>query len=171
MSYMKGNLMSKTRKLVKGLAVKEPLWLKSMEKAPPATFPRAESKLKPIRFPEDTYVTKFDQKHLNAKFEDSINISTFDPPPARVFAWREGGACHMEYRSGRKAKKKAYARLKQIAKLQGKTPPPNPPYPSAVNEIQAEERKLVHDRFYNPQTRKILDKLKHERTAWMMDRR
>ncbi|KAL8555584.1 hypothetical protein ACS0TY_003401 [Phlomoides rotata] len=78
---------------------------------------------------------------------------------------------YMEYRSGRKAKKKAYARLKQIAKLQGKTPPPNPPYPSAVNEIQAEERKLVHDRFYNPQTRKILDKLKHERTAWMMDRR
>ncbi|KAL8457195.1 hypothetical protein ACS0TY_035156 [Phlomoides rotata] len=183
MSYMKGNLMSKTRKLVKGLAVKEPLWLKSMEKAPPATFPRAESKLKPISFPEDTYVTKFDQKHLNAKFEDSIKISSFDPPPARVFAWRvlelkEQGVdeelamsvADMEYLSGRKAKKKAYARLKQIAKLQGKTPPPNP-YPSAVNEIQAEERKLVHDRFYNPQTRKILDKLKDERTAWMMDRK
>ncbi|KAL8546537.1 hypothetical protein ACS0TY_006319 [Phlomoides rotata] len=110
-------------------------------------------------------------------------ISSFDPPPARVFAWRvldlkEQGVeeelamyvADMEYRSGRKTKKKAYARLKQIAKLQGKTPPPNP-YPSAVNEIQNEKRKLVHDHFYNPQMRKILDKLKDERTTWMMDRK
>ncbi|KAL4194593.1 hypothetical protein AMTRI_Chr05g69400 [Amborella trichopoda] len=37
----------------------------------------------------------------------------------------------MEYKAEKKAKKEAYKRLKQIARLQGKKPPPNP-YPSAV---------------------------------------
>ena len=32
MSYMKGDLLTKTRNLVKGLAKTEPLWLKAMEK-------------------------------------------------------------------------------------------------------------------------------------------
>lgn len=76
----------------------------------------------------------------------------------------------MEYRAEKKAKKKAYARLKQIAKLQGKKPPPNP-YPSAVKEIQAAERKFVHDRFYNPEILKIVEKMKAERAADMQDRR
>lgn len=31
MSFMKGNLLTKTRKLVKGLAKAEPTWLKAME--------------------------------------------------------------------------------------------------------------------------------------------
>lgn len=75
-----------------------------------------------------------------------------------------------EYRAKRKAGKKAYARLKQIAKLQGKRPPPNP-YPSAVKEIQAEERKFISARFYNPQTREILERLQRERAAMLMDRR
>ena len=32
MSFMKGDLLSKTRKLVKGFAKTEPVWLRSMEK-------------------------------------------------------------------------------------------------------------------------------------------
>lgn len=76
----------------------------------------------------------------------------------------------MEYRAERKAKKKAYARLKQIARLQGQRLPPNP-YPSAIKEIQAEERKFIRDRFYNPQTRQIVDRLKEDRATQMMDRR
>ena len=31
MSFMKGDLLTKTKKLVKGLAKVEPLWLKAME--------------------------------------------------------------------------------------------------------------------------------------------
>ncbi|KAL6583640.1 hypothetical protein OROMI_002929 [Orobanche minor] len=183
MSYMRGDLLTKTRKLVKGFAKAEPLWLKAMEKAPPATFPRAESKLKQISLPEDTYVNKFFQKHPNSKFRDAIKVSGFDPPSARVFAWRvldlkaEGvseeeamAIADMEYREEKKAKKKAYARLKEISRIQGRRPPPNP-YPSAVREIQAEERKYVRDRFHNPQTLRIVDKLRQDRAQEMMDRR
>ncbi|CAA0818124.1 Unknown protein [Striga hermonthica] len=183
MSYMRGDLLSKTRKLVKGFAKAEPLWLNSMEKAPPATFPCAESKLKQISLPEDAFVNKFFQKHPDSRFQDAIKISGFDPPAARIFAWRvlelkEQGTsgeealavADMEYRAERKAKKKAYARLKQIAKLQGKGLPTNP-YPSAVKEIQAEERKFVRDRFKNPQTLQIVEKLKKDRAQEMMNRR
>ncbi|KAG8378616.1 hypothetical protein BUALT_Bualt07G0004000 [Buddleja alternifolia] len=183
MSFMKGDLLAKTRKLVKGLAKVEPVWLKAMEKVPPANFPCAESKLKQISLPEDAYVSKFFQKHPDSKYEDAIRISGFDPPAARVFAWRvldlkEHGAneeeamlvADMEYRAERKGKKKAYARLKQIARLQGKRPPPNP-YPSTVKEIQAEEKKFVRDRFYNPHTLQIAQKLKQDKAQEMMDRR
>ena len=71
----------------------------------------------------------------------------------------------MEYQSEKKEKKKAYARLKQIARLQGKKPPPNP-YPSAIKEIQAEERKYVHDRFFNPRVKEIVQNLKQERAEY-----
>ncbi|KAL2519346.1 hypothetical protein Adt_15593 [Abeliophyllum distichum] len=108
-------------------------------------------------------------------------ISGFDPPPACVFGWRvlelkEQGVNEeeamavadllMEYRAERKAKKKAHARLKQIAKLQGKKPPPNP-YPSAIKEIQAEEKKLVRDRFHDTRILEIVQKLKEERAAFL----
>jgi len=182
MSFMKGDLLTRTRKLVKGLAKAEPVWLKAMEQAPPVTFPRAESKVKQISLPEDVYIKKFFKKHPDSKHEDAIKISGFDPPPARVFGCRvldlkkQGvseeeamAVADMEYRMERKAKKKAYARLKQIARLQGKRPPPNP-YPSAIKEIQAEERKYVRDRFYNPEILKIVEKMKEERAAQMQDR-
>ncbi|KAL3511101.1 hypothetical protein ACH5RR_030502 [Cinchona calisaya] len=183
MSFMKGDLLTKTRKLVKGLAKTEPLWLKAMEQAPPVTFTRAEGKIMSISLPEDVYINKFFKKHPESKYEDPIKISGLDAPPARIFGWRvlelkEQGVgeeeamavADMEYRSEKKARKKAYSRLKQIAKLQGKKPPPNP-YPSAVKEIQAEERKFVRDRFSNPEILRIVEKMKEERAADMQDRR
>ncbi|MCD7462007.1 hypothetical protein HAX54_047574 [Datura stramonium] len=88
MSFMKGDLLRRTRRLVKGLAKAEPVWLKAMEQAPPATFPRAENKLKPICLPEDVYIKKFFKKHPESKYEDAIKISGFDPPPARIFGGR-----------------------------------------------------------------------------------
>ncbi|GAB4861849.1 hypothetical protein Ancab_037105 [Ancistrocladus abbreviatus] len=182
MSYMRGDLLTKTRKLVKGLAKAEPLWLKAMEQAPPATFPRSDGKIKAITLPEDVYVKKFYWKHPESKYEDAIKFNSFNPVPARVFALRvlelkEQGVSEeeamavadMEYRAEEKAKKQAYARLKQIARLQGKKPPPNP-YPSAVKEIQAEERKYVHDRFSNPKILDIVKKMKEERAAAMQAR-
>jgi len=67
----------------------------------------------------------------------------------------------MEYLTEKKAKKKAYSRLKEIARIQGKRPPPNP-YPSAIKEIQAEERKYVRDRFFNPKMLEIVKQQKAE---------
>ncbi|GMY22704.1 protein gast1 [Fagus crenata] len=182
MSFLKGDLLTRTRKLVKGLAKSEPIWLKAMEHAPPATFPRADGKVKRISLPEDVYIKKFFQKHPDSKHEDAIKLSGFDPPPARLFGLRvldlkEQGVSEeeamavadMEYRAEKKAKKKAYVRLKQIARLEGKKPPPNP-YPSAIKEIQAEERKYVRDRFFNPKILEIVQKLKEERAAEVQDR-
>ena len=74
----------------------------------------------------------------------------------------------MEYWTEKKEKKKAYTRLKQIAHLQGKKPPPNP-YPSAIKERQAKERKFVHDRFFNLDILKIVEKMKEERRAQRFD--
>lgn len=68
----------------------------------------------------------------------------------------------MEYQAEKKAKKKAYSRLKRISRILGKKPPPNP-YPSAIKEIQAEERKYVHERFFNPRSRDIIRQMKEER--------
>lgn len=67
----------------------------------------------------------------------------------------------MEYIAEKKAKKKAYARLKQIARLQGKKLLPNP-FPCPVKEIQAEERKFVRDRFFNPSIRELVKQKKEE---------
>jgi len=174
---MRGDLLTKTRKLVKGLAKPTPKWLKPMEQAPPVVFPRTDGKIKTIEMPEDVYVKKFFKKHPDSLYHDAVKISGFDPPPARIFAWRvlelkdQGvseeeamAVADMEYRAEKKAKKKAYKQLKQISPLLGKKPPPNP-YPSAINEIQAEEKKYVHDRFFNPRIRNIVQKLMADKAA------
>ncbi|MCL7048135.1 hypothetical protein MKW94_023247 [Papaver nudicaule] len=183
MSFMKGDLLTKTRKLVKGLAKAKPLWLKAMEENPPVTFPRTNGKSERISLPEDVYVKKFFQKHPDSLHEDPIRFSGFDPPPARIFGWRvlelkEQGVSEeeamavadMEYRQKRKAKKAAYKRLKEIARLQGEKPPPNP-YPSAIKEIQAGERKYVRERFNDPTILEIVQRLKDEKLAFMQERR
>ncbi|CAH9098716.1 unnamed protein product [Cuscuta europaea] len=182
MSFMKGDLLRRTRKLVKGFAKAEPVWFKAMENAPPATFPRAENKIKPITLPEDAYVKKFFQKNPYAISEDAIDFRGCDPPPARLFGCRvvelkEQGVhecdaitvADVEYQTEKRAKKKAYARMKQIARVQGKEPPPNP-YPKAYKEIQEEERPFVCDRFNNPSILRIAEKLKAEREAEFRER-
>ncbi|KAJ1418421.1 hypothetical protein SESBI_15925 [Sesbania bispinosa] len=174
MSFMRGDLLSRTRKLVKGFAKAEPVWLKAMEQAPPAAFPRAEAKIQTITLPEDVYVKKFYKKYPESKYHDPIKFCAFNPPPSRIFALRVLGlkeqgiseeqamaVADMEYLAEKKEKKKAYARLKQIARLQGKKLPPNP-YPSPVKEIQAEERKYVRDRFFNPKVLEIVKQQKAE---------
>ncbi|CAI0393789.1 unnamed protein product [Linum tenue] len=100
-------------------------------------------------------------------------MSTIDPPPARVFAQRvlelkEQGvdgkaaisAADEEYKAERKAKRAAYARLKEIARLQGKEPPARP-YPKSKRETLAEER--WHSR--KPRIFEIVRRLKDEMTA------
>ncbi|KAF3322568.1 hypothetical protein FCM35_KLT12557 [Carex littledalei] len=175
MSFMRGDLLTRVRKLVKGYAMPTPPWLKAMEKAPPVTFPRPDAKIEKIKLPEDDYVMKFLDYHDHSMYHDAIRLSDFDPPPARIFAWRvlelmEQGVgeeeavevADMEYLAEKKAKMKAYKELKAICKLRGKRPPENP-YPSAVREIQREERKFVNERFSNPKILQIVQKMKEER--------
>lgn len=76
----------------------------------------------------------------------------------------------MEYRAEKTAKKKAYKRLKEIAKIRGKEPPPNP-YPSAIKEIQAEERPFVRDRFSRRDILKIVEKMKEQKAAERQERK
>lgn len=70
----------------------------------------------------------------------------------------------------KKQKKEAYRRLKQISRLQGKRPPPDP-YSSAIKEIQAEEKKFVRERFTNPKILDIVKRMKEEKLAQMQERR
>ncbi|XWS07960.1 hypothetical protein CRYUN_Cryun41cG0036000 [Craigia yunnanensis] len=149
MSFMKGDLLTKTRTLVKGLAKPQPVWLKAMEQAPPATFPRADGKVKQITRLFGLRVLELKEQGVSE--EEAMAVAD------------------MEYRTEKKEKKKAYARLKQIARLQGKKPPPNP-YPSAIKERQAKERKFVCDRFFNPDILNIVEKMKEEKRAQRFDR-
>ncbi|XP_006663906.1 uncharacterized protein LOC102706056 [Oryza brachyantha] len=182
MSYMRGSLLAKTQKLVKGLAKPAPAWLKAMEQSPPPTFPRVDGKIKKIELPEDVYVKRFFKKHPDSLYHDAIKISGFTPPPARVFAWRvlelkqQGvneedamAVADMEYVAEKKAKKKAYKELKEIARSEGRRPPPNP-YPSAIKEIQAEEKKYVRERFHNPKILEIVKKMKEDKELFFQDR-
>ncbi|RVW42129.1 hypothetical protein CK203_085797 [Vitis vinifera] len=116
MSYMKGDMLTRTRKLVKGLAKAEPSWLKAMERVPPPTFPRPDGKVKKIVSPR--------------------MMTAFNPPPARVFGCR-------------------------VLELKKR---------DAIKEIQAEERKYVRDRFFDPKILKIVEKMKEEKAAVMQDR-
>ncbi|CAL1361524.1 unnamed protein product [Linum trigynum] len=170
MSFMKGDLLSRTRRLVKGMAKAEPVWLKAMEQAPPATFPLSNGKIQKINVPEDPYIKMFFRKHRALQPEDPVKMSTIDPPPARVFAQRvlelkeqgvDGKAAISAAEKEYQAKRAAYARLKENARLQGKEPPARPYPKSKKRETLAEER--WHSR--KPRIFEIVRRLKEEMTA------
>ncbi|VVA92378.1 unnamed protein product [Arabis nemorensis] len=182
MSWMKGDLLSKSRRLVGGLAMREPVWLKAMEASPPPVFPRSNGKIKKIVLPEDSYVRKFALKHPESKIDNPNKISAFLPDPARVYGSRilqltEHGisedeamsVANMEYMSERKEKKKAYKRLKELAKMQDKLPPPKP-YPSAKKGIQTQVTKSARDRFQTPSVRRLVNQLRQEKDVLLQDK-
>ncbi|CAL9216227.1 unnamed protein product [Arabidopsis halleri] len=182
MSWMKGDLLSKTRRLVGGLATREPVWLKAMEASPPPVFPRSNGKIQRIVLPEDPYVRKFANKHPGTKIDDPAKISAFVPDQARVYGCRvlelkEHGiseddamsVANMEYLSERKEMKKAYKRLKELAKMQDKDPPPKP-YPSAKKGLITQSKKSAKDRFQTPSVRRLVNQLKTEKDVLLQDR-
>lgn len=75
----------------------------------------------------------------------------------------------MEYMSERKEKKKAYKRLKELAKMQDKVPPPKP-YPSAKKGIQTQETKSARDRFQTPSVRRLVNQLRQEKDVLLQDK-
>ena len=46
-------------------------------RAPPATFPRPEGKIKTITLPEDVYIKKFYKKYPDSKYYDAIKYALF----------------------------------------------------------------------------------------------
>ncbi|CAH8354548.1 unnamed protein product [Eruca vesicaria subsp. sativa] len=98
MSWMKGDLLSKTRRLVGGLASRGSVWLKAMEAFlllmfdcilwQITSFPRSNGNLKKIVLPEDPYVRGFARTHPEARLVDPNKVSAFIPDPARVYGCR-----------------------------------------------------------------------------------
>ncbi|CAN8313188.1 unnamed protein product [Cochlearia groenlandica] len=212
MSWMKGNLLSKSRRLVGGLASREPLWLKAMESSPPPVFPSSNGKIKKIVLPEDTYVRRFSLKHPQADIKDPSKVfSAFVPDPTLLYGCRvleltqhgiseddamsianvctadsddacsfqhrrclvriADGLCfvgfvQMEYLSERKVKKKAYKRLKELAIMQDKVPPPKP-YLSAKKEMQSQEKKPPTE---TPSVRRLVNQLKQQKDVLLQDK-
>ncbi|KAL3721493.1 hypothetical protein ACJRO7_033917 [Eucalyptus globulus] len=80
----------------------------------------------------------------------TMQICGFDPPSACVF-----GQGVLELKESGVSVEEAMAVADQVAKFQGRRPPPNP-YPSAIKEIQAGERKYVWDCCHNPEILKII---------------
>lgn len=74
----------------------------------------------------------------------------------------------MEYLSERKEKKKAYKRLKELAKLQDKSPPPKP-YASTTKDLQIQETKPAKS-VETPSVRRLVNQLKQQKDVLLMDK-
>lgn len=72
----------------------------------------------------------------------------------------------MEYLAERKEKKKAYKRLKELAVLQDKAPPPKP-YLSTKKEMQTQEKKAPAD---PPSVRRLVNQLKQQKDVLLQDK-
>lgn len=53
------------------------MFLTVFTRAPPATFPRAEAKIKTINLPENVYVKKFYKIYPDSKYHDAIKYCRF----------------------------------------------------------------------------------------------
>jgi len=158
------------------------LWFGFNGRSPPPVFPRSNGKIQKIVLPEDPYVRKFANKHPGTKIDDPAKISAFIPDQARVYGCRvlelkehgisEGDAmsvANMEYLSERKEMKKAYKRLKELAVMQDKDPPPKP-YPSAKKGLITQSKTSAKDRFQTPSVRRLVNQLKNEKDVLLQDR-
>ena len=72
----------------------------------------------------------------------------------------------MEYLAERKEMKKAYKRLKELAVLQDKTPPPKL-YLSSITEMQIQEKKPPTD---PPSVRRLVNQLKQQKEVLLQDK-
>ncbi|KAJ0965977.1 hypothetical protein J5N97_027115 [Dioscorea zingiberensis] len=121
--------------------------------------------VKQIVMPEDVYVKKFFKKHPDSLYHDAVKISSFDPPPARVFAWRV-----LELREHGVSEEEAMALADVYFTLAREKATSKPCTESAIKEIQAEEKNMFADRFFNPKILEIVQQMKEEKAARMRDR-
>ncbi|KAJ7541733.1 hypothetical protein O6H91_10G073800 [Diphasiastrum complanatum] len=113
MSLMRGDLMTKTMKAVKSKIIDKPAWFDAVLSVPPQMVRPRGIRAKKIKLPEDPYVESYYARHPDA---DCIpfELNSFDPPPARKFAWRQ-----MEIMKKMKTKNRKLARDIVEVKLHG----------------------------------------------------
>eukprot|EP00897_Mesotaenium_endlicherianum_P005379 jgi/Mesen1/486/ME001024S10717 len=88
MSFMKGDLLSRMRLLIKGGIRERPVWMTALEKIPPEPKQKRCKKAPKIRMPEDPLVESYYARHPEAKMIP-FKVRSYEPPPARRFAWRQ----------------------------------------------------------------------------------
>ncbi|KAH9572700.1 hypothetical protein CY35_02G165700 [Sphagnum magellanicum] len=171
MSFMKGDLLSKARKLMKGGIMARPRWLDAVIRVPPQPKKTRCHRAPNIKLPEDRLVESYYARHPEAKFIP-FEINSFDPPPARKFAWRQlelmeqgyfrDQACDIveaEFEAAEKAELEALKAERRRAIWEGREPPPLKL--TKTEEVQQEEwENIVHGlNVLGSQGRKAGDKL------------
>ncbi|KAL2651973.1 hypothetical protein R1flu_020101 [Riccia fluitans] len=88
MSFMKGDLLTKTRRLIKGgIITKKPLWFDAVSHFPPQAIRVRDGKAPKIELPEDRLIKAYFARHPEARCQ-AFDLNSFEPPVARKFAWR-----------------------------------------------------------------------------------
>ncbi|KAL3689683.1 hypothetical protein R1sor_015992 [Riccia sorocarpa] len=87
MSFMKGDLLTKTRRLIKGGIKKKPLWFDAVAHFPPQSIRVRDGKAPKIELPEDRLIKAYFARHPEARCQ-ALDLNSFEPPVARKFAWR-----------------------------------------------------------------------------------
>ena len=88
--------------------MKKPTWLQAIEKFPPSDQlgRRVGKKPRDIKFEEDELVANYYRNNPAASLEP-VDLGSFDPPPARAFAYRQLELMKTESLSRREASAKA----------------------------------------------------------------
>eukprot|EP00850_Spirogloea_muscicola_P014564 SM000105S13909 [mRNA] locus=s105:428478:429401:- [translate_table: standard] len=154
MSFMRGDLLTRMRKLVKAGIREKPAWLDAMENVPPVRHLGPAKRAPQIRLEEDPYVESYYARHPEAKMIP-IKLKSFDDPPnARRFAQRQlalikagmdkrkaRDVVEAEFEREREAGEAAAAREREQAAAEGRPLPPR--HRSALEEFQEQEWKVV----------------------------
>jgi hypothetical protein len=88
--------------------MKKPTWLQAIEKFPPPAHHASRPGKKPreIKFEEDELVSNYYRNNPAASLEP-VDLGSFDPPPARAFAYRQLELMKAEGLSRKAAKARA----------------------------------------------------------------
>ncbi|KAG6542205.1 hypothetical protein Mapa_016438 [Marchantia paleacea] len=87
MSFMKGDLLLRTRRLIKGRVIKKPLWFDAVANSPPQSIRVRDGKAPKIELPEDRLIKSYLARHPEAICK-AFDLKSFEAPIARQFAWR-----------------------------------------------------------------------------------
>eukprot|EP00246_Nothoceros_aenigmaticus_P008108 TRINITY_DN22600_c0_g1_i1.p1 TRINITY_DN22600_c0_g1~~TRINITY_DN22600_c0_g1_i1.p1 ORF type:complete len:164 (+),score=20.51 TRINITY_DN22600_c0_g1_i1:53-544(+) len=135
MSFMKGDLRTKARLLVKGNIMSKPRWLDAVERIPPVTKLTKAKRPPKIRYPEDRLVESYIARHPESTCTP-FDLKSFDPPPARKFALRQleimqqgkirdaaRDAVELEVSEARRMEEEALRSARRKAIREGRLPP------------------------------------------------
>lgn len=152
MSFMRGDLLHRVSKLVKGGAMERPSWLNAVILVPPQPKDLRCKRPPKIEYPEDPLIESYYARHPEAKMVP-FSLQSFDAPIARRFALRqmqliEEGLSRREARNRTEAEFKAEeekleaetARLRRVALREGRNVGRAK---SILEQVQEEETQFI----------------------------